>query len=295
MSRSWFQPRGVFAVCCAGLLTLGACATKPPASDPEALAYYKQKNDPIEPFNRAMLKFNTGLDKVVLRPITMTYRTVFPEFFRRMITNFIWNLRSPVYLANNVLQGDMAQAGVTIKRFAVNSTVGVGGLFDPARKWGLEHRSEDFGQTLGTWGAGEGVYIVLPVLGPSSLRDGFGFGVDILMDPLTWVLLDGDQQYLSYVRVGVEGVDLYERNIDTLDDLRETSLDYYSALRSYYRQLREGDIRNGAPAQDSIEEFDEFDDFDDFDDADDGGESQVQIKDGQTALLPRPRRGTAGN
>ena len=275
---------------CAVLMVLGGCATKPPASDPEALAYYHEQNDPIEPFNRTMLKFNEGMDKILLRPVTLTYRAIFPEFFRRMITHFLWNLRSPVYLANNVLQGDMKGAGVTLQRFVVNTTVGVGGLFDPAKKWGLEQRSEDFGQTLGVWGSGEGIYLVLPLLGPSSVRDGFGFGVDILMDPLTW-LLDGDLRYLSFARIGLEGVDLYERNIDTLDDLRDTSLDYYAALRSYYRQLRVDDINNGESTGEELQEFDEFDDFDDFDDeeeSEDGGPDET--REAGISLLLRPQR-----
>lgn len=258
--------RFALILCCACVLATGACATRPPESDPEALAYYKEKNDPIEPFNRSMLKFNQGLDKVLLRPVTLGYRAIFPEFFRLMITNFLSNLRTPVYLANNILQGDGKGAVNTLERFFVNTTVGVGGLFNPAKKLDLELRKEDFGQTLGTWGAGEGFYIVMPIFGPSSLRDGFGVVGDIAMDPLTWILRSNDLEYLSLVRLGLEGVDLYERNIDNLDDLRETSLDYYSALRSFYRQLRENDIRNGVPAEDGFDEFEEFDDFDDFDD-----------------------------
>ncbi len=289
MVKGWTSRRLGAVLLIGVFVVLAGCATRPPASDPEALAEYKQKNDPLEPLNRATLQFNEALDKVLFRPLTLTYRHVFPKFFRKMVENFMRNLRNPVYFANDLFQGDVRQAGVTLGRLVVNSTAGIGGLFDPATGLGLEHRDEDFGQTLGTWGAGEGFYLVLPVLGPSSVRDSFGLGIDFLMDPFTWVLLDGDQKYLRYVRRGIEGLDLYERNIDTLDDVRKSSLDYYSALRSYYRQLRADDIRNGAevPATE-LEEFEEFDEL-----YDDMEEDQPAEPSEPSKPQPKPDRAAA--
>lgn len=283
-----FPGRACAAALIVALLVVAGCAHRPPASDPEALAEYKQKNDPLEPLNRATLQFNEALDKVLFRPLALGYRYIFPQFFRKMIENFMRNLRNPIYFGNDLLQGDGRQAGVTLGRLVVNSTIGIGGLFDPATGMGLKHRNEDFGQTLGVWGVGEGFYLVLPILGPSSARDGLGFGVDILMDPFTYVLFDGKQKYLRYARYGIEGLDLYERNLDTLDELRKSSLDYYSALRSYYRQFRADKVRNGAevPAKD-LQEFDEFDEFDD-DTGDDGSAQPDGTAQPQGAPEPKP-------
>ena len=159
-----------------------------------------------------------------------------------------------VILANDVLQGNMDRAGVTFLRAGVNSTLGIGGLIDVAAKWGYQRHSEDFGQTLAVYGVGEGAYLFIPLIGPSNPRDLVGWGVDFLFDPLTYVQW-GDQWVLPYARVGLDITDLRARNIETLDELESSSLDYYASVRSLYRQSRANEIRNGATAVEDLPDF----------------------------------------
>lgn len=241
---------------------IGACATPPPKSDFEAYRDYKQVNDPLEPLNRGILKFNRAVEKIIIKPATIVYRTLVPKPARRGISNFLFNLETPVVLFNDLLQGNTRRAWITTKRFFVNSTVGLGGLIDVAKKWGLPRHDEDFGQTLGAYGIREGPYLVLPIFGPSNPRDLVGMIGDILMDPLFWFLRAKDADALRITRTVVDGLDTYDRHLEDIESLEETSLDYYAALRSAYRQNRASEIRNGAPP-----EFDEFEDdiFDELD------------------------------
>ncbi|MEM1140196.1 MAG: VacJ family lipoprotein, partial [Pseudomonadota bacterium] len=225
----------------AGLLPVAACAASGEEPEPVATA---SVNDPIEPLNRAIFSFNLFLDDVLLEPAAKTYRFVVPGVARRSVRNAIDNVRSPVTFANDVLQGEVNRAGVTLTRFAINTTVGVGGLFDPAEGWGYEYHSEDFGQTLGTYGVGEGPYFVAPILGPAPPRDLVGRGVDMLFDPLTWV--GGDTA--DYVQLGitvVDVIDFREQNLEIFDEIERTSLDLYATFRSAYRQRRNSQIANG--------------------------------------------------
>lgn len=241
---------------------LGACATPPPKSDVEAYREFQMVNDPLEPFNRGVLKFNRAVEKILIKPATTIYRTLIPKPARRAITNFLWNIDTPVILVNDLLQGKPKRAWKTTKRFFINSIVGIGGLIDVAKKWGLERHDEDFGQTLAVHGVREGPYLVLPFFGPSNPRDAIGLIADILMDPLFWILRAKDADALRLTRTVVSGVDTYDRQQENIDSLRESSLDFYAALRSAYRQNRASQIRDGAPP-----EFDEFEDdiFDELD------------------------------
>ncbi|MCQ4162070.1 MlaA family lipoprotein [Roseomonas sp. GC11] len=231
----------------AGFLALAGCATRPPASEPEALAEYEQTNDPLEPFNRTMYAVHDGIDTVLLRPAAQVYRFIIPQPVRGGIRNVLANLRSPVILLNDGLQGETQRFGTTLGRFLLNTTLGVGGIFDVAKDFGLPAHGEDFGQTLAVWGVGEGPYLFLPVLGPSNPRDLAGFGVDIAANPTTWVIANGNDtvQTLGYVQTGLTVLDAREGLIETLDSVKETSLDPYATLRSAYRQRRQNDIRNG--------------------------------------------------
>lgn len=222
------------------------CATRPPASQPEALAHYKEINDPLEPTNRVIHGFNQGLQKVLLKPIARGYIAVVPPPARKGIGNALFNLRGPIIFANDVLQGESKRAGQTLARFVINSTLGIAGLFDVAKSLGIERHDEDFGQTLAVWGAGEGPYLELPLFGPSNVRDGIGLGVDIVLDPFFWILRSQNLNYVNYIRRGAEGIDLLATNLDEIEDLERSSLDYYAALRSAYRQDRASEIRNGA-------------------------------------------------
>lgn len=149
--------------------------------------------DPLEPFNRAVFQFNHYTDMLVVKPITQVYVNLLPDFLRQGVHNFLTNLNTPVVLANELLQWDWHGIDVVTKRFAINSTVGMAGLFDAADYHGIEALpAEDFGQTLGKWGIGQGPYIVLPLLGPSNLRDATGFVVDMFLDPVNWWGWDND-------------------------------------------------------------------------------------------------------
>jgi phospholipid-binding lipoprotein MlaA len=204
-------------------------------------------NDPLEVPNRMFFAFNEALDFMVIRPVAVTYRYVVPVGVRNTVRNFLRNLRSPVTLANDLLQGNLERAEITFTRFFINSTIGMLGLFDIAADSGFPHHEEDFGQTMGTYGAGEGFYLVLPILGPSSLRDGGGRIVDIFLDPLTYIA----PQEFNLGRAAASGVDYRSRNIDELDALKADSLDFYARIRSLYRQFRENEINNGAPSGDA--------------------------------------------
>jgi len=248
-----------------GIVLLPACATRPPASDPVALAQYKKADDPLEPFNRDVYTFNNGFNRYVLSPIATVYTTIFPKIVRNRLRDFLDNMNGPIIFINDVLQGQGKRASDTLGRFVMNSTVGIGGLFDPAEKLGIPQHTEDFGQTLAVHGVKDGGYLMIPIYGPSSIRDGFGLIVDVAMDPITWVFRLNHVTYLSYPRIGMNAIDKYARNKKLLHDLRKNSVDGYATLRSYYRQNRTFEIRNGAPAskQEQQQQNDLFENFDD--------------------------------
>lgn len=264
---------------------LGGCATRP--VEPDELAAFRERNDPFEPFNRAVFKFNDVVDQTVLRPVAIGYRAVLPSGVRNGIRNFLDNLETPVILVNCLLQGEWQRAGDTTGRFMANTILGLGGLIDVASDAGIPKHDEDFGQTLAVWGVNSGPYVVLPLLGPSTFRDGVGLGVDALIDPFG--ILGGDQLYGEYdkegpwVRLAVDNVDWRARNLETIDDLRRTSLDFYATVRSAYRQRRIAEISNGRPDRagglESMPPMVDFDSMDKFD-----------SKEPQSAPAPSPQQ-----
>lgn len=246
----------------AALFALAACATPP--EDPEDRLAWMATNDPLEPMNRDFFEFNRVFDAVLLRPVSEFYGAAVPEFARDRVTNFLRNIRSPVILANDLMQGEFERANNTWARFLVNSVFGVAGLFDVSR---IPPHDEDFGQTLAVWGLSEGPYLVLPILGPSSPRALLGRGVDTLIDPVTWLAWTNDDfAQVPLGRTLLGGIDLRSRNIETLKEIEKSSIDFYATIRSLYRQRRNDEIRNGAPAP--VAETDDWLDFDDeeFDD-----------------------------
>jgi len=236
------------------LALTNGCATVP--TDPDEKAAYDERNDPLEPMNRYFFDLNNALDELVLKPFAGWYYILLPNFAQDGVRNALNNLRTPVILGNDLLQGDLDRAGITVARFFINSTLGIAGLFDVAREFGLISHDEDFGQTLAVWGTGEGPYLVLPILGPSNPRDATGRGVDMAMDPLTWILPMYDLSYLGFVRAGLDAVDLRARNLKTLDEIKQGAIDYYATIRSLYRQHRDDEIRNGAPPPDTVSVLD---------------------------------------
>lgn len=213
-------------------------------------------NDPFEGTNRFFFDVNQVLDEVLLRPVAIGYRWITPEFARDGVRNFMNNLNSPVIFANDLMQGEGDRAGDTLVRFGINSTIGIGGLFDVAKELGHPYHDEDFGQTLAVWGVDEGPYFYFPLMGPSTARDFTGFVVDRGLDPLTYVNWgDDDLEYVPIARTVLNVIDLRARNIETLDDIERSSVDYYASIRSLYRQSRADAARNGAPSED-LPDFD---------------------------------------
>ncbi len=230
-------------------------------------------NDPFEDINRFFFRTNNALDKMLLKPLAMVYRSAIPGPLRNVTRNLVNNLQSPVILANDLFQLEFQRAATTTARFGINSIFGFFGAADLAGEMGLPRHSEDFGQTLGVYGVPEGPYLFLPALGPAPPRDLVGQIVDQLIDPITWlggdVIAEGDftleWSNLNPIRGGLGIIDARARNIEALEDLEESSLDFYAAVRSLYRQSREGAIRNGRVDLEGLQEFEEFDEFDEFD------------------------------
>lgn len=237
----------VCAIILAGTLVVG-CASAPSASDPETVAEYQEINDPIEPINRVFFEFNRGLDTLLLRPAATLYRGFVPPPIQELVHNFLNNLKTPVVLLNDVLQGEGDRAGDTLARFAINTTVGILGFGDPATDMGFARHGEDFGQTLGAWGTGEGPYLVLPVFGPSNPRDLVGKVVDTITDPIWHYAQNTDKEYIPNQRFVAEVIDFRAKNMDEINDLEKTSLDYYAAVRTLYREVRSDEISNGKPS-----------------------------------------------
>jgi phospholipid-binding lipoprotein MlaA len=222
-------------------LALAGCATPPPASDPEAQSEFKANNDPLEPTNRVIYAISDKLDTYILAPIARAYVFVLPNPVRRGVHNVLANISSPALLGNDMLQGKPRHAGDTFVRFLINSTAGVGGLFDVAAQAGYPSHDTDFGITLALWGVPNGPYLFLPVLGPSSPRDAAGFGGNVALDPLTFVT-GGGWTVLSYARFGVGAVDARSEHLDDIKQIKEGALDPYATFRSLYQQSRAAQI-----------------------------------------------------
>ncbi len=195
-------------------------------------------SDPFEPVNRVTLSFNNAIDRLLLDPVTRLYRFSLPDFTRQAIVRILNNVNSPQVLVNDALQLEWRDAGVITTRLIVNSTAGLGGIFDAGQGMGLEHHESDFGQTLTLAGVPAGTYFVLPMFGPANMRDTIGIGVDALLHP-TFYLLPGTDLLLFG---GSAGVVTRARHFEEIQALKESSVDVYSALRSGYYQNRQAEI-----------------------------------------------------
>ena len=204
-------------------------------------------NDPFEDTNRVFLKFNRGLDRYLLDPLTRGYRFVVPEPARRGVRRMFINFNTPSILVNDLLQLRFADAGETLGRFLLNTSLGLGGIFDVGLEAGWEHHDSDFGQTLARMGVDSGPYLVVPVLGPNTLRDGLGDIVDVLFQPLTYLIGPAPNIWIG---TG-SGFSRLEANTRSLRALRESSVDYYAALRSAYLQSRAAHVRRPTRPEES--------------------------------------------
>ncbi len=212
----------------------------------QAAAAQDDANDPLEPVNRFIFGFNEIFLDYLLGPISQAYEFVLPALVREGIHNVLNNISTPVVLANDILQGEPQRALETLGRAVVNTTIGMGGIIDMGSELGVKRHSEDFGQTLGVWGAGEMFYVVLPFFGPSNPRDAVGkLLVDGYFDPLGMWIDNTDRDALKWSRMAVKGVDEYSGVRSDLEQIKKTSIDYYAAIRSLYRQKRAAEISNG--------------------------------------------------
>ena len=204
----------------------------------DASSSHGQNADPWEPYNRRVHRFNNAVDRAVARPLATTYVKVVPQFARTGVRNFFSNLRSPVTMVNQALQGRGNDAWDTLGRFLINTTVGVGGLFDPASVDEVPKRSEDFGQTLGVWGWENSRYVELPFFGPRTVRDVVGLGGDMPLSPIRQIELDK-------ARIGLQGLQLVDTRAQLMavDGLRDSALDEYAMTRDAWLQRRNYQIQ----------------------------------------------------
>jgi phospholipid-binding lipoprotein MlaA len=226
-------------------LAAAGCASAPAGNPVE--------HDPWESMNRGLYAFNEGVDKISFKPLAKGYVKVFPSSVRRSVTNFSRNLTTPGSAINNFLQGKPAHGFQELARFFVNSTVGIGGLFDIASRSGVEAHPEDFGQTAAVWGIPPGPFVMLPIFGPRTLRDAVTFPLDIAADPLRYVNDDTVRISLWVLRA----VDLRARLLP-LEEMLQDSADPYVTTRESYLQNREFEIFDGNPPVEDDEFFDEF-------------------------------------
>ena len=246
------------------ITTLALTVNSYAGSDGELLL---KKNDPsnvkdcFERLNRATFAFNQGLDGIVFEPVAKAYR-ILPSPVRTGISNSLNNLSNLVTVPNNILQGDFKEAGVNSGRFILNTTVGLLGIFDVAEQMGFsEYEKEDYGQSLGTAGVGPGCYLVLPVLGPSTIRDTAGSVFNLMGgDPWYNVSVKNDTQYFNekdyYVSRGTAGVDFRAKNIESFDNLEENAMDFYASVKSLYLQDRKQKILNSKGVIDTMDDSD---------------------------------------
>jgi phospholipid-binding lipoprotein MlaA len=217
-------------------------AQTPPAG-PEKVQTESESDedyDPWEKFNEVMFEVNRNLDRFVLKPVAQVYSVIVPEPFQILIANGFDNIAFVPRAVNSLLQGKWGGTGREVGRFLINSTAGIGGLFDAAQYWGIEKSREDFGQTLGVWGLGPGPYLVLPLLAPMTIRDGIGRGVDALMNPLTWV---GPSIWIGLAMKAAEMINDRALNLELFQGLEESVIDLYSAVRNGYLRRREQMIK----------------------------------------------------
>jgi phospholipid-binding lipoprotein MlaA len=215
-----------------------------------------QVSDPFEGVNRRLYAVHNVIDGAVLEPLAVGYKTVLPSPVRTGVRNVLRNLSSPVTFVNDVLQVKPSRAGITAARFGVNTTLGVVGVFDVASQFGWERHTEDFGQTLGHWGVGEGPYLFIPIAGPTNVRDLVGRVVDIGFDPLTYATYDGDDA-VNVSRVVLSGLDARAQIIEPLRELNAQSPDVYASIKRVYTANRRNDVQDGAINVEALPDFDD--------------------------------------
>ncbi len=219
-------------------LLIGGCGSIPKEQ--------RDPRDPWQPYNRAMFKFNTDFDNAFFKPAAQGYQAITPEPVNQGVTNFFNNVADVTSAVNNALQFKLSRAGTDVGRVLVNTTVGLVGFIDVATNMGIPSYKEDFGQTLGYWGFGDGPYFVMPILGPSSVRDTFGFAGDVLIDP--FFSINEDEIYWGFVVL--RAIDTRAGLLAAGDLVDEAALDRYSFVRDAYLQRRRNLVHDGNPPAD---------------------------------------------
>ena len=228
---------------------LAGCAT---AGNQEAIA----ADDPLEPMNRFFFDLNKKMDDHAALPAASFYTSAVPNPVRSGFHNFLANLSDPVGVANNLLQVRFANAGDEAARFVINTTVGVAGIFDVATDWGLPDRKRDFGETLGVYGVGQGPYLVLPLEGPTAVRDFAGSYIDGFFSPIYYMHVQfTGKQYVGLLKSALGSIDNRANNIITYRDIERNSVDFYATMRDYYRQRRERQVEDNPVQTASLPDF----------------------------------------
>lgn len=265
--------------CLVLIIALTGCATTGPATP----------GDPLERMNRGIYRFNAAIDRAVLKPVATGYRNGVPRVVRTGIGNVLSNLAFPTTIVNDLLQLKIKDTFIDISRFAINSTLGIGGLLDPASHFGIPRNNEDFGQTLGRWGVPAGPYVVLPLLGPSTLRD----APTLLVDAQTDLRVQLDLESEEKVALGVLTVFDRRAELLSIDPSIDAAYDPYAFVRNVWLQRREYQVRDGAVPDDPPPE--EFEDPELLEDPEDQpAPDAVAGSSSETSLMPASAASPAG-
>ena len=250
-SYKWYNKTTIMKIIKIFLIAIFLSSSAFAGSDGEIKLSKKAKptKECFEKVNRVSFSFNQGLDKVVFKPVAKGYRSL-PAPIKNGTSNVLTNLSNLITIPNNVLQGDFKTAGINTGRLVVNTTIGVLGIFNVADKMGFpEYTKEDYGQTFGKWGMGPGCYLVLPVLGPTTIRDTLGSFANVMGgDPYYDISVNGNNEYLDgklYAATKtLSGIEFRANNIESFDNLEKNSVDFYASVKSVYLQDRENKIKN---------------------------------------------------
>jgi len=221
----------LFSIFSLTLLFTTSCATSQSQTDQH------EHEDTLESFNRAMFTFNYNVDKYVLKPVAKGYRAITTPDVRTRVYSAYLNIKEPMFAANQLLQGEFKQSGISLSRFVINSTLGLAGTFDVATAWGLEQKKDDFETTLAKWCVPDGPYIVLPFIGPSTPRAFAGLMVDSFASPVYWLTNDHDDGIYAYgAYIAAKSIIIREASLELGDDLERNSVDFYTTMKSAYLQ-----------------------------------------------------------
>lgn len=244
------------------LLLLSACATNPDGSKLNTAGETK-----LEAYNRAMFNFNYQVDKKIIKPVAKGYKAVTNQFFRDRVTNLFNNLEEPADALNNLLQGNLKDSSISVSRFALNSTLGILGMFDIAQDWGLPRKKADFDGTMAKYCIPDGPFVVMPIIGPSTPRYLAGWGVDSLASPTFWALYDVDDKNVQnalYAAYALKYTNKRAEALALLDDLEKNSVDFYTTMKSAFMQNRQKYARLCASNENTEQPSYDFD-FEDSD------------------------------